>query len=151
MKPVPIFLFFIRVALGGVFIVSGFEKLLTSPQNFAAVIDKFEVLQGPVVTALSLTLPWAELIGGILLVLGLWTTAALAVLWLMNTVFIGVLASALIRHLPIDQCSCFGKNLTVSLPVMLSIDVVLWMLFFACFLLRKNLIISLDTFFLRHD
>ncbi len=147
----PFLRFFLRAALGSVFIVSGFQKLLSPPQNFAAIIEKFEVLHGPTVTLLSLTLPWVELIAAIFFVLGLWTTAALAVLWLMNTVFIGVLTSALIRHLPIDQCGCFGKGLSISLPVMLSIDVVLWVLFLICFLLRKKPSLSLDTTLASHD
>ena len=147
MKPAPFFRLLLRAALGGIFIVSGFQKLLSPPQNFAAVIEKFEIIQGPVAALLSVTLPWVELVAGILFVLGLWTTAALAILWLMNTVFIGALASALVRGLPIDQCGCFGKALSIPLPVMLGMDAVVWGLFLISFLQRKKASPSLDTFF----
>ncbi len=151
MKPASLFRLFLRALLGSVFIVSGFQKLISPPQNLAAVIDKFEILHGSAVTALSLTLPWVEFIAGILFVLGLWTSAALALLWLMNTVFIAVLVSALLRRLPIDQCGCFGKDLSIPLPVMLGIDAAIWLLFFVSFFFHKKSSPSLDTFFARHD
>jgi len=150
MKFGPVFRLLLRVVLGSIFIVSGFEKLLSPSQNFAAVIEKFEIIHGPAVTLLSVTLPWAELIAGVLFVLGLWSTAALAVLWLMNTVFVGVLASALARRLPLDQCGCFGEKLSIPLPVMLGIDAAIWVLFLLSFLLRKKTSLSLDTSFARH-
>ena len=149
MKPAPLFRLVLRVALGSVFIVSGFEKLMSPAQNFAAVIEKFEIIQGPTASALAFTMPWAELLGGILFVLGLWTTASLSALWLMNTLFLGVLASALARKLPLDQCGCFGKQVSIPLPVMLALDAALWALFLLSFLLRRKPVPSLDSFFER--
>ncbi len=147
MKPAPLFRLLLRAALGSVFIVSGFQKLISPAQNFAAVIEKFEIIQGPAALTLALTMPWIELIAGILFVLGLWTTVSLSALWLMNTLFVGVLASALARKLPLDQCGCFGEKISIPLPVMLSIDMALWALFLFCFLSRRKSAPSLDSFF----
>ena len=151
MKFGPIARLFLRIALGSVFIVSGFQKLIAPPQNFAAVIEKFEIVQGPAAALLSVTLPWIELIAGVLFVLGLWTTVALVVLWLMNTVFAGVLISALIRRLPVEQCGCFGKALSIPLPVMIGIDAVIWIIFLVSFVSRKKPAPSLDAILARHD
>ncbi len=150
MSPALISRLFLRVALGSVFIVSGFQKLISPAENFAAVIEKFDIVHGAAVTALSLAMPWAEFIGGTLLVLGLWTPVTLGALWLMNTLFIGVLASALWRKVPVGDCGCFGKNLSIPLPVMLAVDGAIWALFLLSFLLRRKPAPSLDSFLARH-
>ena len=134
-----------RVGLGGLFVVSGFQKLILPAENFAAVIEKFEILSGPAAAFLSHTLPWAEFFAGVFLVVGLWTPLSLAALWLMNTVFIGVLGSALARKLPLDQCGCFGKNLSIPLPVMLGLDLFIWSAFLFLFLTRRVPTPSLDS------
>jgi len=57
----------------------------------------------------------------------------------MNTAFIGILASAILRKLPVQSCGCFGEALTLSLPQMLSIDLVLWGFFLIYFLKGRDL------------
>ena len=130
MNPKHLPLLSLRAVLGAVFLVSGFQKLLSPYQNFAAVIEKFELLKGPSVTVLAQTLPWAEFVLGVFLVLGLWERLALFGLWAMNVLFLGVLSSALIRKLPIDSCGCFGEAVTLSLPKILAVDAALFFLFF---------------------
>lgn len=140
-----------RVVLGAVFVISGFQKLTAPYQNFAAVIEKFEVLQGPSVSWLAQTLPWAEWLLGVFLILGLWERLSLAGLWGMNTVFIGILSSALIRKLPIQSCGCFGEAIPFTLPQMLCIDISLWGLFLLYFLKGQSLSLpGLDRFFRPH-
>ncbi len=128
----------LQVLLGVVFLVSGFQKLTTPYQNFAAVIEKFEILRGSSISVLAQTLPWAEFILGVFFILGLWENLAFWGLWVMNTVFIGVLVSALTRKLPIESCGCFGEAVSLSLPKILSIDVSLWFLFLIYFLTRRR-------------
>ena len=128
----------LRAALGAVFVVSGFQKLTTPYQNFSAVIEKFEILPSAAAAVLAQTLPWAEFVSGVFLVAGFWEPVALAVLWAMNTLFIGVLLSALLRKLPIDSCGCFGEALTLPLPKILSVDIFFWGLFFVYFFARKR-------------
>ena len=134
-----------RAGLGGLFVVSGFQKLILPSENFAAVIEKFEILSSPAAAFLSHTLPWAEFFAGVFLAVGLWTPLSLAALWLMNTVFIVVLGSALARKLPLDQCGCFGKNLSIPLPVMLGLDLLIWAAFLFLFLTRRVPTPSLDS------
>ena len=121
------------MALGAVFAVSGFQKLASPYQNFAAVIEKFEILKGANASLLAQTLPWVEFAAGVFFILGFWETLSLVLLWVMNTVFLGVLASALARKLPIDSCGCFGEAVTLSLPKILALDISLWVLFLVYF------------------
>ena len=137
----------LRAALGSAFVVSGFQKLISPAENFAAVIEKFEIIQGPAAIFLSHVLPWGELVAGACLLVGLWIPLSLAALWLMNTVFIGVLGSALIRKLPLEQCGCFGKNLSIPIPVMLGLDCLIWAAFLFLFLTRRVSTPSLDSYF----
>ena len=151
MKIRPLLLLSLRLALGAVFAVSGFQKLIAPYQNFAAVIEKFEIIQGVPAVFLAQTLPWAEFVAGVFLMLGFWERISLAVLWAMNTVFIGVLLSALARKLPIDSCGCFGEALTMSLPKILSLDIFFFCLFFAYFFFRRRSFVpGLDQAFKTH-
>ena len=141
----------LRLLLGAVFVVSGFQKLIAPYQNFASVIEKFEFVQGPVVALLAQSLPWAEFVLGVFLILGLWERWALVGLWVMNTSFIGILTSAIARKLPIQNCGCFGEAVPLSLPQMLSLDIVLWVLFLFYFLTSRRLNLpGLDRTFRPH-
>ena len=151
MKMRPLLLLSLRVALGAVFVVSGFQKLVAPYQNFAAVIEKFELLGAAQSAILARTLPWAELIAGVFFILGFWERISLFILWAMNTVFLGALASTLARKLAIDSCGCFGEAVTLSVPQILAIDGVLWALFLVYFFAnRRSIAPGLDKNFGAH-
>ena len=134
----PSLLLLIRLALGAVFAFSGWQKVTAPVQNFEAVIEGFRVISGGPAFFLAATLPWVELILGIFLFLGLWSRVSHATLWAMNTVFLGVLASALLRNLPIKECGCFGEVLSLSLPRILAVDAALWAFFLLLFVFSKK-------------
>ena len=133
MKPAAASLLAVRVLLASVFIASGFEKLNSPVQNFAAVIEKYQFIPAPLLSATAHAVPWIELVLGVLFALGLWTRASLLGLWVMNTGFIVLIGSALVRKLSIDECGCFGTAVSVPLPVTLALDCVLWVLFLVYF------------------
>jgi uncharacterized membrane protein YphA (DoxX/SURF4 family) len=128
----------LRLVLGAVFAVSGFQKLASPWQNFAAAIEQYELLRGPAAAMAAQTLPWVEFLAGVFFLLGLQRRAAHLALWAMNTLFVGILASALLRKLPIDSCGCFGQALRLPLPAMLALDVVFWGLFLFYFLWTRR-------------
>ena len=148
MKASNFFLVLVRVILGTIFVVSGFQKLWAPAVNFAAAVEKFEIIHGSAATLLSQTLPWFEFIGGVFLILGLHIRLVLPMLWVMNTVFIGILGSSIFRKLSIQECGCFGESMSLPLPVMIGIDTVTWIFFLIYFLVsRRTRILSLDAFF----
>jgi uncharacterized membrane protein YphA (DoxX/SURF4 family) len=101
------FLFIVRIAAGALFVISGFSKLVQPYQNFLAVMDRFEVVGGAASIFLSRAIPWGELIAGVFLIAGLWVRYSAAALGGFSALFFGVIASALVRKLPIQECGCF--------------------------------------------
>ena len=138
----------VRIAVGCVFIVSGFLKLVQPYQNFLDVIHRFELVGGRTAVVMAIALPWVEFTGGVFLALGLWFREAAAALWCLNTLFIAALASALLRRLPVENCGCFGEKLSLPVRWTLALDVGLWLLFWFLFK-KKELasILSLDRQF----
>ncbi len=151
MKRIPI-LFFARVLLGVLFAVSGFTKLLEPYQNFLSVIHTYGILAGAPGMWAARIIPWLELVGGVFLALGLWTRLASMGLWILNSAFIGVLTQALVRHLSLDECGCFGEWFKLKPEDMLKLDVGLWVLFLGLFIFKKqSMLWSLDSCFKKKD
>ena len=123
------FFVFLRLAVGSLFAVSGFIKLMQPYQNFLAIIRSYEILSGPSAAALAKTMPWAEFVVGVFLMLGLWSRLSILVLWVFNTVFVGVVGSAMIRRLPIQECGCFGDSFSLEPRQVLWLDIGLWLVF----------------------
>ena len=81
---------FIRLTLGAYFIVAGLLKL-ESPQQFVQEVQKFGRLGEPMATLYGILLPYTEIMAGVLLVLGFWTTLAAALTSLMLLSFVAAL------------------------------------------------------------
>jgi len=99
----------VRILIGSVFLVSAFGKLLVSYQNFLYVIQAYQLLPswGEVLTAQ--VFPWIELLVGVFVFLGLWTSWALRGAVVLFGIFVIVVGQALLRGLPLENCGCFGE------------------------------------------
>lgn len=138
----------LRILAGGVFVVSGFIKLMQPYQNFLAAIQSYEILKGAAAEILAKSMPWGEFIVGIFLILGFWSRISILILWVFNTVFIGVIGSALFRRLPIQDCGCFGDSFSLQPQQTLGLDIVLWIVFmFLAAYFSCTQFFSLDNFF----
>ncbi len=138
----------LRVLLGAAFVVSGGLKLLAPSEEFLAAIHGFELIRGPGAQTLSVALPWAEFVFGVLLMLGLWTEISGALLWILNSVFIAALSSVLIRKIPMGDCGCFGKGISLPVSSTLLLDTAIWMAFFIFWSRsRRQEAFSLDKIF----
>lgn len=115
----------LRIGVGLMFAVSGFEKLIGPYQNFMFVIEQYQTLQGEPAALLAQTLPWVELIAGVFFMLGLWTTVSGAAILAMFGIFLGAVGQALVRRLPMDECGCFGNLISIPLPAVFAMDLVL--------------------------
>ncbi len=117
-----------RVVIGSIFVVSGFEKLIGPYQNFLYVIQSYSFLPPLLAEVAARFLPWVEFFLGIFLVLGLWLKWTLRAIMVLLLMFMGVVVQALVRNLPIDECGCFGELVSFPLQVVLAFDTTVFVL-----------------------
>ena len=96
-----------RVLLGAIFISFALSKIMR-PAVFALNVVDYGMMPSWGVNLWALALPWAELVVGLFLVLGIRTRAAATLIGAMNVIFIVGLVYAIFHHLPIN-CGCVGE------------------------------------------
>ncbi|HMM36251.1 MAG TPA: MauE/DoxX family redox-associated membrane protein [Thermoanaerobaculia bacterium] len=102
-----------QIALGLFFVVAALPKI-ADPPGFAHMVYNYKMLPGPLVSAMALVLPWAELLMGVALIAGIWRKTAAALVGVLLVVFIAAISFNLLRGNAID-CGCFdvaAANLT---------------------------------------
>ena len=112
----------LRILIGLVFMVSGFEKLIGPNQNFLYVVQSYALFNAPLEEIAARVLPWVEFFLGVFLVLGFWLKWTLRGVMVLILSFICVVAQALIRKLPIDECGCFGDFISFPLSRIILLD-----------------------------
>ncbi len=102
------FLFIARILIAIIFIYAGAEKI-SDPKGFSQAIYNYKILPDYTVNLLAITLPWLELVSGILLLFGISVKENSAIISALLVIFIVAVAVSLLRGLNID-CGCFGKG-----------------------------------------
>ena len=105
----------LRLLLGAFFVYASLDKI-ASPAGFARIVYQWQVA-GPVPSNLvAATLPWVELLAGLLLIVGVWRREAALVIALLLVVFLGAAASVLARGIDVQNCGCVSvaKEATLS-------------------------------------
>ena len=118
----PLVLILVRILVGGVFIYSGWHKLMASIENFMAVLQGYQFLPSSLIPIFAFLVPWLEFIVGVFLALGFMTRASSTVLSAFLAVFISLLARSLWLHLPIHECGCFGGAISLSPKQAMALD-----------------------------
>ena len=95
-----------RLILGAVLLVAGALKVPNLPKS-AMAVRAYELLQIPIANFLGYTLPWIEIVLGMLLIVGVTVKISGALGDLTMLAFIIAIAQAWARGLSID-CGCFG-------------------------------------------
>ncbi|MBM4286496.1 MAG: DoxX family membrane protein, partial [Deltaproteobacteria bacterium] len=98
---------FCRVLLGVIFIQFALSKIMR-PAVFALNVVDYALMPAWGVNLWALVLPWAELVVGLFLILGIRTRAAATIIGGMNIIFIVGLVNAIFLNLPIN-CGCVGE------------------------------------------
>jgi len=98
---------FCRLLLGAIFISFALSKILR-PAVFALNVVDYGIMPFWGVNLWALALPWAELVVGLFLILGIRTRAAATLIAAMNIIFIVGLVNAILHHMPIN-CGCVGE------------------------------------------
>ena len=101
-----------RWAVGLVFIYASMDKLL-HPSAFAVAVYNYKILPGGLINPVAITLPWLELVCGILLMVGLFPRAAALILSFLLVVFFLALSISLYRGIDIS-CGCFTVSTTAE-------------------------------------
>ncbi len=122
--------FALRLVIGGLFVFSGYSKLMGSSANFAGVILTYQIVDLRTAAVMASVLPWVQFIAGVFFILGLWFRPSLWVLWGMNAVFTGAIASTLVRGIRLADCGCFGEvGHAVPVEATLALDIVIFFVF----------------------
>jgi len=99
--------FAIRVILGVIFVYAAYVKLKDPWELFALAISQYQLLPLTMVEFVARSLPWFELLLGILLLTGRWLRfSATAVSVLLLTFFV-LMVRADLQGMAIN-CGCFG-------------------------------------------
>jgi len=108
----------LRLVLGAIFLYAAWTKLRQSWLIFAMSIDAYRLLPEWAVLTVARTLPWFELLVGLLLLAGWklrWTAAAASGLLAM---FFALMLRSYIKGEGID-CGCFGIGDAISVKTLL--------------------------------
>ena len=101
----PVLGLLLRVYVGGVFIYASMYKI-NYPGEFAETIASYQMVPYWAVNLMALIMPWTELVSGVLLVLGVRTKSAAAVIGGLLVLFSLAILITLLRGIPIG-CGCF--------------------------------------------
>jgi len=95
----------LRLLLGAVFVYASVDKI-ASPAAFAKIVYQWQVI-GPVPSNLvAVTLPWIEIVAGLLLIAGVWKRESSLVIALLLVVFIVAAVSVMARGIDVENCGC---------------------------------------------
>jgi uncharacterized membrane protein YphA (DoxX/SURF4 family) len=99
----------LRVAVGIVFLVAAYAKLKDPWALFAMSIDSYGILPLRWVEFAARTLPWFEVVLGLVLIAGIFPRIATMTGSLLMLAFIGAMGWAKLHGKQID-CGCFGPG-----------------------------------------
>lgn len=106
------FLFIARIIIALVFIYAGAEKI-SDPKSFSQAIYNYRLFPSEIINLFAITIPWLELISGILLLFGICVRENSAIIGTLLFIFIVLILMSMIRGLDIN-CGCFGKGSPVG-------------------------------------
>ena len=107
-----------RLILGGVLLVAGALKV-SDPYSSATSVRAYQILPVDLANFLGFVLPFAEVVIGIFLIVGIWVRLNAIAGGALMVMFIIAIGQAWIRGISLE-CGCFGKGgllETEELPV----------------------------------
>ena len=97
-----------RLILGGVLLVAGALKV-TDPYSSATSVRAYQILPVDLANFLGFVLPFAEVVIGIFLIVGIWVRLNAIAGGALMVMFIIAIGQAWARGISLD-CGCFGKG-----------------------------------------
>jgi len=108
----------LRIALGAIFLYAAWTKLHTPWELFAMSIDSYQLLPLRAVEFVARTLPWFELLVGLLLIAGVFLRSAAIATTVLLGIFFGLMVRAYAKGMEIN-CGCFGPGEIISWKTLL--------------------------------
>ena len=108
MKFQPWLTFLFRLILGGVLLVAGALKV-NDPYSSATSVRAYQILPVDLANFLGFVLPFAEVVIGIFLIVGIWVRLNAIAGGALMVMFIIAIGQAWARGISLD-CGCFGKG-----------------------------------------
>lgn len=102
----------LEIVLGLLFIYAGAVKVIPT-EEFAAIIDNYNILPTFLINGVALFLPWLEVVVGICLLVGLFRRGSAFILLLLMAVFIVAQAYVVVNGLDV-ACGCFSVDKDAS-------------------------------------
>ncbi len=96
-----------RIIIGLMFVIVGVGKI-AHPAEFADEIANYQILPNFFINIAAITIPWIELIAGILVIFGIKQKPSATIILLMLIVFTSGVAVAMAKGLNID-CGCYSQ------------------------------------------
>jgi uncharacterized membrane protein YphA (DoxX/SURF4 family) len=113
-----------RLVLGGIFVYAGYSKLFlpnfipwplfalrfslsTNLSNFAVQVESYKILSPAAISLVAHTLPFAEILLGLLLLIGWQLRIWASLITLIMLGFLGAVSRAYLLHMNIN-CGCFA-------------------------------------------
>jgi putative oxidoreductase len=99
---------FLRLALGGIFVSAGALKIL-DPARFASAVGNYRLVPHEFINIVAILVPWIELAAGLCVISGIWLRPAALILTVMTGIF--TLAVILCARPGVEyiECGCFGR------------------------------------------
>jgi uncharacterized membrane protein YphA (DoxX/SURF4 family)/thiol-disulfide isomerase/thioredoxin len=116
-------LFSLRLILGVIFVVASIAKI-QDIAKFVSIVTSYGILPDSLAHLYGYVAPWAELFIGCALILGVFVQFSTALLIPLILSFMVASSYELVNTVR-GSCGCFGKFLTLSHPVALTIDVLM--------------------------
>jgi uncharacterized membrane protein YphA (DoxX/SURF4 family) len=118
------FLIVLRLALAAVFLYAAYTKLRQPWLLFAMSIDAYQILPEWAALTLGRTLPWLELLLGLLLATGFGLRYSAGGASILLAGFLAVMVRSYAMGMKID-CACFGLGEVISIRTLLRDGVLL--------------------------
>jgi uncharacterized membrane protein YphA (DoxX/SURF4 family) len=98
----------LRIIVGATFVYAAYDKVL-HPFAFAIAVRGYQIIPVGVSNLFTIALAWAELVSGVLLIVGLFTKQAAGAIFLLLGMFVVALLFVTVKGMVID-CGCFSSE-----------------------------------------
>ena len=139
--------FLLRIILGGIFIYAAAGKMLY-PAEFSEDIANYQLVPVMFTNLIAITLPWVELVAGLLLLNGFKTKSGNLIIFLLVCVFSFGAVQAMVRGLDIN-CGCFTEASRRVGLIFLAEEVALFLMCICIFFFDKGFL-SIDNLLSRY-